>query len=604
VESTASFLQIAVGRLPAGSATDAHALVDRVINYETQSGYGPWRDRVILVADDEITPGQGPQPDFVSQTETISNFYVASFLERVKIYLTEFPMIGSTKPGSRMEFIRQWNDGAVAINYIGHGSSAVMADEQVFLGDDVANLRNGLHLPVFMAFSCTIGDFGRAQSTCLAERLLLWEPGGAIASITASEVSYIFPNANLDYRVFREISPRQPGAPNPLGVMLMRATTDLIASIGLARPEVVIPVEQNNQKYNLLGDPSLPLVSPRREITLSPTDLDTLTAGKRAVVRGTVQKNGSADAAFNGTASLLLREPDDRSGYTSADGVTFIAYRYPGGTIYSGTADVKAGNFEFSVKVPQSALTGPLAYVRVYADNGSGDAVAIFDSSYVAAPVPGENPIDGGPRIELGFKGGQTRVKKGVELQGTIRDADGINVLSTTPEGKMVLVFDRNNLPLDVTNSFRFDHGGTDTSGVLLFPLPDLPVGEHEVILRAADSFGAASLDTLRFSVVDAADYVAEVVFNYPNPFQRDTHFLFNLTDPADVRLDIFTVSGKKIRTIQQTKPAGEAWVFWDGRDSVGDPIANGTYLYVARVSFLGLDRPPVSLRGKVVKIE
>lgn len=604
VASTASLLQVAVGRLPAGSASDAHALVDRVIRYETESGFGPWRERVLLVADDEKTPGRGAEPYFVSQTETIANVYMARFLEPVKIYLTEFPLIGSSKPSSRLEFIRQWNEGALAINYIGHGSSAVMADEQVFLGDDVANLRNGLRLPVFMAFSCTIGDFGRAQASSLAERLLLWEPGGAVAAITASEVSFIYPNAALNYRVFQQISPSRPGAPPPLGVALMKAKTDLMSSLGPTEPPVVISVEQNNHKYNLLGDPSLPLVSPRREISFSRAELDTLTAGKRAIVRGAVLRGGAVDTGFHGSANLLLREPDDRSGYTSEDKTTFIDYRYPGGTVYTGTADVTAGAFEFSVKVPQSAMTGPLAFVRVYADDGSSDAVALFDSAYVAPPVPGETPLDGPPRIDLGFKGGQTTVKRGVELQANIRDADGINVLRTTAEGKMVLVFDRNNLPLDVTGSFRFDHGGTDTSGVLLFPLPDLAVGGHEVVLKVADSFGLQALDTLGFTVVDPANYVAEFVLNYPNPFARDTHFLFELTDPADVRLDIFTVSGKKIRTIQETKPAGQAWIFWDGRDSVGDPIANGTYLYVARVSFLGLDRPPLSLRGKVVKIE
>jgi hypothetical protein len=104
--------------------------------------------------------------------------------------------------------------------------------------------------------------------------------------------------------------------------------------------------------------------------------------------------------------------------------------------------------------------------------------------------------------------------------------------------------------------------------------------------------------------MTDPLNYAAEVLFNYPNPFTTSTHFLLNLTDPADVEIDIFTVSGKRIRRLKESEDAGEAWVLWDGRDSVGDTIANGTYLYVARVTFVGLDRPPVVLRGKVVKIE
>lgn len=603
----ASLLQLAVGRFPAGSAADALFLVNRVIDYETRADHGPWRNRVMLVADDERTPRRPPESDFTRQTELIAHFYMAKYLEPVKIYLTEFPLIGSSKPASRIEFIDRWNEGALAINYIGHGSSAQMADEQVFLGSDVANLRSGLRLPIFMAFSCTIGDFGRAQALCLAEKLLLWGPGGAVAAITASEVSYIQPNAQLNYRVFARMSPENPGLPQPLGAALMRAKTDVMATY-VNPSSAVIFVEQNNHKYNLLGDPALMPLSPRREIVLSRAEIDTLIAGKRAVVRGAVHANGSVDAGFNGRADLLLREPDDTSGYTSEDGVTFIPYRYPGGTIYRGTADVTAGRFEFSVKVPRSALTGPLALVRTVADNGSTDAVALFDSCTVAEPAPGDTtglrPLDGAPRVAMGFKGGHTKVKAGTDLQAAIRDADGVNVLNTTPEGRMALLFDRTNLPVDVTASFQFDHGGTDTSGVLRYPLPELSVGAHQVVLKVADSFGLVRLDTLDFNVVDRSDYVAEVILNYPNPFPATTHFLVGLTDPAEIRLDIFTVSGKKIRSLSQTSPAGEAWIFWDGKDYAGGAIANGTYLYVARVSFFDADRPPLVLRGKVVKIE
>jgi flagellar hook assembly protein FlgD len=69
------------------------------------------------------------------------------------------------------------------------------------------------------------------------------------------------------------------------------------------------------------------------------------------------------------------------------------------------------------------------------------------------------------------------------------------------------------------------------------------------------------------------------------------------------VTLDIFTVSGKRVRRIEETRDGGEVWVEWDGRDAVGDDLANGSYLYVATVDFVGLDRPPTVLRGKLTKI-
>jgi hypothetical protein len=602
-----TFLQIGVGRLPAGSSSDAFFLVNRVIDYETRAEFGPWRDRVVLVADDEVTPNRPPETSFTEDSESIARSWMSRFLDPVRIYLTEFPRVGSVKPASRLKFIEEWNEGALVINYIGHGSSVQMADEQVFLGSDVANLRNGLRLPLFMAFSCTIGDFGRAQTTCLAEKLFLWQSGGAVAAVTASEVSYIGPNTSLNTWVFREFTPDRPGKPEPIGISLMRAKNTVVgAPVDSAynAPGVQF-LEENDQKYNLLGDPSLLLSSPTREVLFDSADVDTLTAGKRTTLRGTVLKDGSPDPGFNGKVDLLVREPDDTGGYPTS--VPPISYRYPGGTIYRGTADVSGGSFEFSFKVPRFALTGPFAFLRAYADNGSIDAVVLKDDAHVAAPAPEDttvlHPIDGPPRVDMGFKGGQTIVKPGAVLEAKIRDADGINILNTTPEGKVAIVFDDTNLPLDVTSSFEFDQGGTDTSGVLVYPIPDLPVGEHQVVLKVADSFGLVTLDTLGFAMTDPSDYAAEVVFNYPNPFTSSTHFLLNLTDPADVQVDIFTVSGKRVRTLRGRESAGEAWIFWDGLDSAGDAIANGTYLYVARVNFVGLDRTPLTLRGKIVKI-
>jgi hypothetical protein len=600
----ATFIQLAVGRLPAASVSEGQFLAQKVIDYETASEYGSWRNRIVLVADDETSPSNNSQTIFTVQCESIAHGYMSRFLEPRKIYLTEYPAISGIKPQSRFDFLEEWNDGALVINYVGHGSSSQMADEQVFLDRDVAELRNGLRLPLFMAYSCTIGDFGRAQARSLSEKLLLHEGGGAVATITASEVSLIDPNATLNVKFFQEMTPGEPGLPAPIGVALLRAKIGSLIQAGIKSI-----MEENSHKYNLLGDPSMQLVSPRRSVRLAAGDVDTLTTGKRHTLRGDVLGSGGmVDTGFTGDVELVVREPDRFVNYSNSDNTAFVSYRYPGGTVYEGTADVRAGKFEFSIMIPRFAGRGQRGFIHAYAENGSVDAVALSDTTRFIAPSPGDTtvliPIDGPPRVALGFKGGQTIVKPGAILQAMVNDADGINVLNTTPEGKVALVFDRADLPLDVTKSFKFDHGGIDTSGVLAYPLPELPVGEHRAILKIADSFGQVRLDTLNFTVTDPMNFAAEAVLNYPNPFSTSTHFLFNLTDRADIQLDIFTTSGKRVRRLRGMHDAGEAWILWDGKDAAGGSIANGTYLYVAKVSFVGLDRGPQTLRGKVVKIE
>ncbi|MEE9269333.1 MAG: C25 family cysteine peptidase, partial [Candidatus Krumholzibacteria bacterium] len=367
------FIDFPVGRLPAASAQEANQLVNRVIEYETQAAFGNWRDIVILVADDENSFRDTRQAQFVLQSEAIANAKLARYFDPLKVYLTEFPAISGIKPASRLFFLNAWNEGALVINYVGHGSSKQMADEQVFLDTDIPLLDNGLRLPLLIAVSCTMGKFAEAGKS-LSEKLLLKQDGGAIATITASELSFIGPNETFDFNVFELMFPTTPGLAEPLGVGLMKAK---FKSLSASPSRLVL---ENNEKYNLLGDPAMRLLSPHRRIVFDPLDIDTLVTGKRHIVRGSVRNNGGqVDTGFSGTVRLVVREPDDQSGYQREDGFG-IAYNYPGGTVYQGTADVNAGQFEFSFKVPRSAQTGDLGFILGYADNSSIDAVARFDS--------------------------------------------------------------------------------------------------------------------------------------------------------------------------------------------------------------------------------
>lgn|GEM_PF-2181747 len=109
----------------------------------------------------------------------------------------------------------------------------------------------------------------------------------------------------------------------------------------------------------------------------------------------------------------------------------------------------------------------------------------------------------------------------------------------------------------------------------------DLPRGEPFVAsLACRDAAGnEASLSTtLRLGQVLALRHAG----NYPNPFQRETRFVFSLTGVADrVAIDIYTVSGRRIRRLEAQGPLiNYAELEWDGRDRAGDVVANGVYFW------------------------
>jgi hypothetical protein len=321
--------------------------------------------------------------------------------------------------------------------------------------------------------------------------------------------------------------------------------------------------------------------------------------------------NGNVvDTGFNGPVSVTVREPDIRRTYqlsTCPQGGS-VAYRLPGGPIYQGTVDAKNGQFEVTFRVPRYASTGTLAYAGSYAHNDSRDAANSSDSLLVVVPPTladslALRPVDGPPRVDLGFKSGLKVVKPGDTVRARVHDADGINILNTTNEGRQAILIDALPVPIDVNEFFSYDHGGTDTSGVLLYPLPDLRAGHHRLVYKVSDSFGFTTLDTLQFDVTDAANYYADAPFNFPNPFKDSTRFLFRISNRATIKLEIYTVSGKFVRRIEGMHEGGEAWIEWDGRDGAGGDVANGSYLYVATIDFVGVDRPPVVLRGRLSRI-
>ncbi len=68
---------------------------------------------------------------------------------------------------------------------------------------------------------------------------------------------------------------------------------------------------------------------------------------------------------------------------------------------------------------------------------------------------------------------------------------------------------------------------------------------------------------------------------NYPNPFNPETVIEFELAKSGQVRLEVFNVLGRRVRSlIDGPYPAGAHRVTFDGRSSSGQRLASGIYFY------------------------
>ena len=121
--------------------------------------------------------------------------------------------------------------------------------------------------------------------------------------------------------------------------------------------------------------------------------------------------------------------------------------------------------------------------------------------------------------------------------------------------------------------------------------------------------FNNSSSSEIQFLVNDQNDkLIISNVLNYPNPFVNYTEFWFNhnSSDVLDVLIQIFTVSGKLVKTIsQQTNLSGSSSlsrdVIWDGRDEYGDRLAKGVYVYKLRVRSLQTNKKTQKIQKLVI---
>ncbi len=122
-----------------------------------------------------------------------------------------------------------------------------------------------------------------------------------------------------------------------------------------------------------------------------------------------------------------------------------------------------------------------------------------------------------------------------------------------------------------------------------------LPEGQHtaEVVLTSNDPDNPTLVVPLSLTVgtttgVESAPQALALLGAVPNPFNPQTMVRFSLPAEQHVRLDIYDVQGRLVRTlVDGVRPAGTGEARWDGRDRTGRGVASGTYF--ARLQAGGL---------------
>jgi hypothetical protein len=586
-----AYMDIAVGRIHIQSVEEAKAAVDKIIRYENNKDFGLWRNLITLVADDGRTTKGDDGPTHTAQSERLAKVTIPPVFETKKIYLIQYPTVetagGRRKPDVNKEIINTFNDGTLVMNFIGHGNPEVWTHEYVFEKTvTVPQLKNSIRLPFLSAATCDFGDYDKPANQSSMELLLTKADGGIIAGFTASRAVWSSENAEINIALFRNLfNYRLINSPQP--------------SIGDAYLNVkMVNVSENDQKYNLFGDPSIYLLAPVELGSvdsinnLAATSVVEIKALNNASIVGSVRNpDNSIKTNFNGEALITVydskryQEVPEWFGWTGPGNGIELS----GGIIYRGRVSVRNGIFKTDFVVPKD-----LSYERnngkisVYFFSNDVDGVAYTQNIRVVSADSVSITDFKGPEIKIYFDNdlayGANLVSRSPLLIVKLEDETGINTTGLGIGHNIEAILNDNELnSIKLNQYFQGDLDAGNRKGEVRYRLSDLPLGKNKIKVTAWDVFNNKNEAEMLFEVVGENQLVIKNVYNYPNPIKNETYFTFqhSYDQPVNVTIKIYSVSGRLIHKLEKQNVLEKfVKIYWDGRDQEGDYLGNGVYLY------------------------
>jgi hypothetical protein len=355
----------------------------------------------------------------------------------------------------------------------------------------------------------------------------------------------------------------------------------------------------------------LPLAAPDIIVTkLNDEDIATTTQELQALSAAKIEgyiadAQGAILSNYSGTLTATIFDKNIQRSTLGNDGTSengqliIMDFETMGEVIFRGQASVENGIFEINFIVPKD-ISIPVGNGKISLYSKTENPLTDQRGYNFDIKIGGVNlnaPEDNiGPTIQL-FMNDENFVSGGITNENPtllvkLFDENGINTASGVGHDIAATLDDDETKPF-ILNDFYVTDPDTYKSGSLSYPLRDLSPGLHTLMLKAWDVYNNASTKEIQFVVFDQNQSLElKNVLNYPNPFINYTEFWFNhnSSDVLNVSIQIFTVSGKLIKTINTQTNTGSGVsslsrdITWDGTDDFGNKVGKGVYVYKLNV--------------------
>ena len=588
-------LDMAVGRFPVYNETDAKAMVDKTIAYSTNTQGGAWQNTLVFMGDDGNNNLH--MRDENETAEMINALHPGFIIKKVMwdAYKRETSATGNAYPDVTRTLKQLQQQGALIMDYAGHGKATQISHENALRLNDFNNFTN-TNLPLWITASCDIMAFDGTEEN-IGEQAVRNAKGGAVAFFGTTRTVFTNYNKVINQAYLKHVLSTENGQPISIGEAQRRAKNQMIED-GADRTV-------NKLQYSLLGDPSLKLALPSRTMVVdeingvapSADEPVVLKAGSIATIKGHIE----GDDSFTGIANITVRDARElvtcrMNDANEPEGAKSAFTFYDRSkTIYTGNDSIRAGQFAFTFAMPKDiSYSDDTGLINLHAISTDRKTSANGWCDRFVANGSDINDNDSiGPSIYCylnspSFSNGD-RVNPTPYFVARITDQNGINAAGSGIGHDLQLIIDGDmQHTYNLNENFSYDFGSY-TSGSTFYALPELEPGQHRLLFRAWDVYNNPSTTELTFTVVKGLKPNLFSISCTNNPAHTSTTFIVNhdrMGSNVNVAIDVFDMSGRHLWTHSENGVSeGSAYtVNWNLTLDNGATLQTGVYLYRVRI--------------------
>ena len=506
---------IGVGRIPVTTVSEATGVVDKLITYINNEYAGAWQNTVCLMADDGNTESDATKHMDSAEklAKTIKGNDVQPNMRIKKIYWDAYKQekttTGLSYPDVTDEINKTMSEGALIMNYTGHGAAYCLSHEQVV---KTANFQNwkSQKLPLWLTAACDVTPFDMNTENIGVEALLNPD-GGAMGFVGTARTVYEQYNYMFNNSFMRHVLSRTNGKANTIG-----------QALSLAKNEVKGSKYQTTQKTNkchfiLLGDPAITLPLAKYHIVIdringTTSDNASISAGDVVTVDGHIEdENNNTITDYDGVVSSTVFDNEEKVTCKNNLGFQDEYYTYYDYThkLFESSDSIRGGQFTFSFPVPMdNNYSNSNGLISLYAVNNDNSIIANGKAtSFIIGGTSNELDNDTiGPDICVKYVDydnviDSLRICDTPTVLITLADDNGINATGNGLGHDIVAILDGKESTTYVLNDYYVQTIGDYTSGSITYTFPAIDAGVHYLTVRAFDTYNNMSEKNYMFEV-------------------------------------------------------------------------------------------------------